>query len=119
MSESYELAQVDDVVNRLITMSELQNDSAVKTANRMEIIVTQIDKVHSYSDRLNHVVELIEHSNGSIIESIQTISSITNTVSENTRETYQISEQSSNVVHEVIDYVDALKERAMELRNLT
>lgn len=116
---SNELNSVVGVVNQLINIGEVQNSKAEKTADSMEVIVSQIDKVHTYADSLKQVVELIEKSNSSIMESVANITEITSTVSDKTNETYQISEKSYEVVNEVIEYVDMLNQRALELRELT
>lgn len=115
---SEELNQVVTVVNQLINTSDTQNLTAVKTADNMELIASQIQRVSTYSDNLKNVVDRIEHSNHSIIESIQTISDITNTVSDNTKDTYQISEKSSEIVSDVIQSVKTMNERAIELKKL-
>lgn len=113
-----ELAKVVAVVNQMIQMSEVQNNAASKTAESMDGIVVKIDQVNEYSHNLNSVVELIEVSNKSIIESIQTISGIAKDVYDNTTVTSRISEESSDVVKQVISYVDALDSKAQELREL-
>lgn len=108
--------QVVTVVNQLINTSDTQNLTAVKTADNMEVIASQIQRVSTYSDNLKNVVDRIEHSNRSIIESIQTISDITNTVSDNLKDTNQISEKSSEIVRDVIQSVRTMNERANELK---
>ena len=70
------------------------------------------------SKDLINVVKSLEISNTAIIESIQTVSSITEEVAAHSNETLNSSEQNKDVVSNIKSIIEDLNESANNLNNI-
>ena len=110
--------QLDTMVSEigvLLEANEEQGESAGKTAESFAVITGSISEVRERSLALNKVVAELAESNKEIVDSIQTISAITQEVSAHSGETYSASEQNQEILNLVSNLVEALSTEAAEL----
>lgn len=110
---------IDEVKDASIT---IQNDvnKAVSDINNGQELITLLKRVthHCEDDDLINVVKSLEISNTAIIESIQTVSSITEEVAAHSNETLNSSEQNKDVVSNIKSIIEDLNESANNLNNI-
>ena len=66
---------------------------------------------------LSDIVEKLAKANKDIVDSVSTISAISEEVSAHANDTFQISEQNSHTVGEVVEISDELKELTAKLNS--
>lgn len=115
---SKEMADVTKAINSLIESNKIQNESAAVTATSFQKIVAITDDIRACSDDLAGNVSTLEEANNEIVESIQTISAITEEVSAHSNTTCESTEQNKVIVGEAISLVEALNSNASVLKGL-
>lgn len=104
-----------DTINTLIDSNKKQNASAGKTAESFDTIAENTAHIQKQSAALASIVSDLASANKVIVDSIQTISAITEEVSAHSNETYGCSEQNQQIVTEVNALVQSLSEDADKL----
>lgn len=104
-----------NTINNLIESNKKQNASAGKTAESFDTIAENTAHIQQQSAALASIVSELANANKVIVDSIQTISSITEEVSAHSNETYSCSEQNQQIVAEVNGLVQSLNEDANQL----
>lgn len=112
---SDQLKVMIDTINHLIESNKKQNASAEKTAESFNTIAKNTSHIQEQSASLAAIVSELASANKVIVDSIQTISSITEEVSAHSNETYAGSEQNQQIVTTVGSLVQSLNEDAGKL----
>ncbi len=112
-----ELSSVVQVINQLMDSNTLQNEAAVRTADTFKKVTANVLTAHNLSHDLSADVKELAFSNSSIIDSISTISAITEEVSAHSTETYNTSEKNSQIVKEINELVNGLNIKAEKFKN--
>ncbi len=103
-------------INELIETGAEESKCAEATAESFRLIAENVDNISEHSSHLSDVVTELAQANKEIVESIQTISSITEEVTAHATETHCASEQNQTIVQDINGMVDMLNEDAMELK---
>ncbi len=107
-----------DTINNLIESNRKQNISAEKTAESFHTITQNTSVIQEQSSTLKSIVSELASANKVIVDSIQTISAITQEVSAHSNETYSSSESNQTIVSEVNGLVQSLNEDAGKLSSV-
>lgn len=113
---SDQLVVMIDTINNLIDSNDKQVTAANQTSSSFNKIADSIDKIDAQSQDLNRLVGQLSAANEEIVNSIQTISAITEEVSAHSTETYSSSEQNQTILTEVGDLVALLNQNANTLK---
>lgn len=111
-----QLGNMVDTISNLIKSNEEQSVSADETAKDFATIISNINNIKTESDNLNNIVVKLAASNQEIVDSIQTVSAITEEVSAHSNETYNASEDNQNVLNEVNSLVGVLSDNVQKLK---
>lgn len=111
-----QLGSMVDTISNLIKSNEEQSASADETAKNFAIIIENISGINEKTNELNSIVVKLASSNKEIVESIQTVSAITEEVSAHSNETYSASEDNQYVLSQVSELVDTLNLSAQKLK---
>ncbi|MCR5733260.1 MAG: hypothetical protein K6G22_01515 [Lachnospiraceae bacterium] len=115
---SAEMTGVVNSINSLVESNRLQNDSAHITESSFEKIVENIRSIRSNSSDLSNIVGNLVNANREIVESVQTISAITEEVSAHSSNTCETTEQNEILVKEVMGVVEEMTKKAEKLNAL-
>ncbi|MCQ2082614.1 MAG: methyl-accepting chemotaxis protein [Lachnospiraceae bacterium] len=111
-----QLGNMVETIGNLIKSNEEQSASADETARDFAVITENINGIREKSESLNSIVVKLASSNKEIVDSIQTVSAITEEVSAHSNETYNASEDNQSVLIQVRELVDVLNESAQQLK---
>lgn len=112
-----QLGNMVETIGNLIKSNEEQSMSADETAKEFAIIISNINNIKTESENLEDIVVKLAKSNKEIVDSIQTVSAITQQVSSHSSETYSASEGNQGILNQVRELVDVLSENAQRLRS--
>ena len=112
------MGEVVTAINSLVESNNVQNESAAVTSESFGKIVDSIRDIREDSQNLTVVVSRLAAANQEIVESIQTISAITEEVSAHSTTTCETSEANRETVNEVQQIVDGMTKSADRLKNL-
>ena len=112
---SSQLNTMVDKINSLIETNKIQGETAARTAENFTAIDASIGEMKKQSNHLSVAVENLADANKEIVDSIQTISAITEEVSAHSSETYTASEMNQNILKEVEQIVVQLSNDAQRL----
>ncbi len=115
---SRKMAEVVSAIDSLVESNRIQNESANVTGESFEKIIGTIREIRSNSEELSEIVSSLGTANQEIIESIQTISAITEEVSAHSTNTLESTEQNQQIVNEVQNLVEKMSMDAEELKKL-
>ncbi len=115
---SDEMTEVVTALDSLVEGNRVQNESAHITQGSFEKIVDSISAIRDNSANLSGIVGNLASANQEIVESIQTISAITEEVSAHSNGTCQTTEHNERVVEEVLTVVDGMTKKAEQLKAL-
>lgn len=102
------LDNMKESIDNLIECNREQADFADRTVKSFETISSGVDIVEEESKNLKEIVSSLATANKAIVDSIQTISAITEEVTAHSNETYSISEENKNIVSDINEYVSRL-----------
>ncbi|MBR6256788.1 MAG: hypothetical protein IKR23_05345 [Lachnospiraceae bacterium] len=111
--------QVDTMVgtiDRLISTGAEESRCAEETAKSFNTIAENVAVINTHSGQLGKVVADLAKANKEIVDSIQTISAITEEVTAHASETMSVSEQNSSIVADINSMVDDLSADAKKLK---
>ncbi len=114
-----ELQVMVDTIENLIETNQKQAQSAEQTSESFRTISSNVEEIRVQSEDLTRSVTHLVVSNKAIIDSIQTISAITEEVSAHSNETYAASQQNQDIVRHVGDLVNELHQDAKKLQEET
>ncbi|MBR3082518.1 MAG: hypothetical protein IKH06_06665, partial [Clostridiales bacterium] len=112
-------SQIDDMVStikNLLSAGEQESKVASDTEQNFASIAKNIDEISTHSKKLSGTVSELSVANKTIVDSIQTISAITEEVSAHATETYNISENNQKIVDSVLNVVNTLENDAKQLK---
>lgn len=110
-----QLADMIRTIDSLLKSNEEQGVMAQKAADSFGIIVKNIEDINVKTKDLNATVGDLAVSNNAIVDSIQTISAISEEVSAHSNETLTESARNKEILDEVSEMVNSLTSDANEL----
>lgn len=114
-----QLGTMVDNIESLIKTGQEESECANKTADDFNLISQNVEDILSSSDGMKNSVSNLATANSEIVNSIQTISAITEEVTAHASTTYDSSEQNKQIVEHINNLVDNLNENATELKSYT
>ena len=102
---SSEINKVVAAINSLVDSNRIQNESAEVTSQSFDRIVESADRIRTDSGELSNIVGRLASANEESVESIQTISAITEEVSAHSTTTCSATENNERTVAEVQELV--------------
>lgn len=111
------LKGVVSAINSLIAVNSDQNQSASETAESFGEIEDKASAAADIANELVKIVENLSNSNKEIVESIQTISAVTEEISAHSTQTLESSQHDSEIVMKVSDIVKDLNDDAVVLKS--
>ncbi len=118
------IENVSEAINRVVSVSsamiemiEGQNSTTAKTAESFEIIGKNSDNVYENAQQLAEIVRELANANREIVDSISTISAISEEVAAHANDTYAISEQNGVTVSDVVAVSENLRNLAQKLHS--
>jgi len=105
-----------DTIQHLIKTGAEESRCAEQTAESFHVISENVDVIREHSLNLSQVVENLAEANKEIVESIQTISAITEEVTAHASETHDASVYNRDVVDRINSLVVDLNGHAQQLK---
>lgn len=115
---STEINKVVTAINSLVDSNRIQNESAEVTSQSFDKIVESTRRIRTDSGELSNIVGKLADANDEIVESIQTISAITEEVSAHSTTTCSATEQNERTVEEVQELVRDMIDAADRLKSV-
>ena len=112
------IKSVINVTNNMVNMIDGQNETTATTAESFRMIEKNSDMVASKAKELSGAVEELNDANKKIVDSISTISAISEEVAAHANDTLEESENNITVVEALIKVADELNELANKLDNI-
>ena len=109
------ITDVFQSTNQMMENSKEQNQAVETMAQNFEQIKDCMENIEEVSTDLENIVTELVHSNENIVNSINTISSVTQEVSARATETLSDSEKDALVVEEIAGVIINLNEKAKRL----
>ena len=109
------LKNVVNVTNQIVTDISSQKQATSDTDASFKIIESNTYDISSNSDKLASFVEELSKANDKIVDSVATISAISEEVAAHASDTFETSENNAKTVREFVDMVDDLKELTEQL----
>ena len=113
---SEELEKVVTIIESMISQVEHQNVTVNETAGSFRTIEDNSDRVQSQSDALSGIVKESESANAGIMDSIQTISAISEEVAAHTNNTLTTCEKNQKSVEHLMAETENLIELTHQLQ---
>ena len=107
---------VDDDSGSKISMNESQNQTTEKTAESFTVIEKNSDNVYGHSNELAAYVTKLADANKKIVDSISTISAISEEVAAHASDTLSATESNNVIVEELAALSGQLETLAQELK---
>ena len=114
---SSQLGTMVDNIENLLKTGQEESVCANETAESFSLISQNVVDILSSSDGMKKSVNDLSEANNEIVNSIQTISAITEEVTAHANTTYGISEQNRSIVEHINNLVDNLNENANSLKS--
>lgn len=110
------IQMVVEVSGSMISMIESQNETTEKTAESFTVIEKNSDNVYGHSNELAAYVTKLADSNKKIVDSISTISAISEEVAAHASDTLSATESNNVIVEELAALSGQLETLAQELK---
>ena len=110
------IQMVVEVSDSMISMIESQNETTEKTAESFTVIEKNSDNVYGHSNELAAYVTKLADANKKIIDSISTISAISEEVAAHASDTLSATESNNVIVEELAALSGQLETLAQELK---
>lgn len=110
------IQMVVEVSGSVISMIESQNETTEKTAESFTVIEKNSDNVYGHSNELAAYVTKLADANKKIIDSISTISAISEEVAAHASDTLSATESNNVIVEELASLSGQLETLAQELK---
>ena len=111
-----EMNEVVTSIDSLVESNKMQNESAHITQGSFEKIIESIRSIRDNSTNLSDIVGKLASANEEIVESVQTISAITEEVSAHSNNTCEATENNEIIVEEVQLLVEGMTLKAEKLK---
>ena len=115
---SNEINEVINAINSLVESNQIQNQSANITSESFDKIVESTGKISENSEDLSRIVEKLATANSEIVDSIQTISAISEEVSAHSSMTCQATEANQLILDDVRNIVEDMNNAAKRLKEI-
>jgi methyl-accepting chemotaxis protein len=115
---SNEINEVINAINSLVESNQIQNQSANITSESFDKIVESTGKISENSEDLSQIVEKLATANSEIVDSIQTISAISEEVSAHSSMTCQATEANQLILDDVKNIVEDMNNAANRLKEI-
>ncbi|MCR4673790.1 MAG: hypothetical protein K5675_02175 [Lachnospiraceae bacterium] len=112
------LEDVVAAINALMESNQLQNECADSAAASFDRIAESTKEADEKSRALSEVVSQLQQANATIIDSISTVSAVSEEVSAHATETLASTEKNETIVESVDEMVNSLRENAARLANI-
>lgn len=112
---SMKLEEVAESIRQLMNSNEEQNVCADSAAESFKRIADSTQVASDQSRVLEEVVKKLDAANQTIVESISTVSNVSEEVSSHATETLEITEQNEEIVRSVSELIHLLSEDAKRL----
>lgn len=110
------IQMVVEVSSSMISMIEIQNETTEKTAESFTVIEKNSDNVYGHSNELAAYVTKLADANKKIVDSISTISAISEEVAAHASDTLSATESNNVIVEELAALSGQLETLAQELK---
>lgn len=114
---SEQLDVMVETINKLIDSNTRQAQTASDTAVSFNTIADNVTEISSQTSAMAGFVNQLDDANTEIVNSIQTISAISEEVSAHSQETYNSSEENQSILNEVNTIVETLNSDADLLKD--
>ncbi len=114
---SNQLDGMVEAINKLIESNARQAQTASDTAISFNTIADNVNEISTQTSAMAGYVDRLDDANTEIVNSIQTISAISEEVSAHSQETYNSSEENQNILNEVNNIVESLNSDADLLKD--
>lgn len=111
-----ELKEVSAAIDQVTDSNRSHAVTAKEVMGSFEKIAGMTENIEQQTTAMRHTVAELETANAGIVESIQTISAITEEVSAHSSETYDACEKNSSMVSEVTTIVENLNDETKKIR---
>ena len=115
---SDEINEVVVSINSLVESNQEQNQSANVTSESFDRIVESARRIRDNSGELTQIVDKLATANNEIVDSIQTISAISEEVSAHSTTTCQATESNQLILDDVRDLVSDMNKAADQLKSI-
>lgn len=115
---SDEINEVVVSINSLVESNQEQNQSANVTSESFDRIVESARRIRDNSGELTQIVDKLATANNEIVDSIQTISAISEEVSAHSTTTCQATESNQLILDDVRDLVNDMNKAADQLKSI-
>ena len=116
---SDEIGAVVRAINSLVESNQIQNQSANVTSESFDKIVESARRIRDNSDNLTEIVGKLATANNEIVDSIQTISAISEEVSAHSTTTCEATEENQQILNDVRNIVNDMNQAADRLKQLS
>jgi len=110
-----QLGVMVSAVNGMVEDNAKQTEAANRTDEAFASIVTNIDEISSQAEVLVKSIDELSEANKLIVETVTTISAISEQVSAHSNQTFESSQQNQKIVKTVGELVEALNSEAQVL----
>ncbi len=114
-----QLDRMVSTIEKLLKTGEIESECANNTAKSFQLISRSVDEIKRYSENMDKIVASLSGANEEIVNSIQTISAITQEVTAHADITYSGSEHNQQIVEHINTLMDQLNVDAAELKSYT
>ena len=114
---SSQLEVMVETINNLLKSGEEESNCALETAKSFKLISNNVDQINKHSEAMDRLVNKLANANEGIVNSIQTISAITEQVTAHASNTYENSEHNQQIVENINSLVDNLNDDADKLKS--
>lgn len=111
-----ELKEVSEAIDLVTSSNKSHEVTAKEVRGSFEKIAEMTESIGQQTSVMRETVSNLETANAGIVESIQTISAVTEEVSAHSSETYDACEKNSSMVSEVTDIVEGLYEETKKIQ---
>lgn len=111
-----ELGEVSEAIDLVTSSNKSHAVTAREVLGSFEKIAEMTDNIGRQTSVMRETVSNLETANAGIVESIQTISAVTEEVSAHSSETYDACEKNSSMVSEVTGIVEGLYEETKKIQ---
>lgn len=111
-----ELKEVTEAIEQVTNSNKSHAVTASEVMDSFVRIAEMTDHINQQTSAMKETVTELETANAGIVESIQTISAITEEVSAHSSETYNACEENSDMVSKVAGIVEGLNEETKKIQ---
>jgi methyl-accepting chemotaxis protein len=103
------IKNVVDVTGQMVEMIKEEDAATKETAASFSIIENNTGKILINAESLTNIVNGLSEANKKIVDSVSTVSAITEEVAAHASDTFAVSEQNNATINEIISISNELK----------